>query len=542
MSLKDLAQNESMQPDTNSSENPNTEEVVATEVASDVPDTMTMVGDTPIVVAPPKKEPIMTSPNDPIINAVMSNSNSPEPKPVPMSSEVILDTPKVDLPMGMNNNKPNLDNKILETIESEFATIASDMPEALRKEKAVVYVKDIETIKKDLIVNSGLLPDEASTAAINRIKRQFTEEYESWKESVANTAVITIDKTTDVNDLGLTQEEHAKLEKVKRVRLVAVEDRDLANIIIERPDENHKADYVKSIEGSLSKYHVPIPMLGDFAGFKGAQIIQMINLIDYDDTKADELISLKASLIYEKLINGPILRKYDDDGRIIMSYNEFINKFPYQDIDMALYGILCASSMEENSTSRTCEKCNHTWDERYNVKTLLDMNDIPEKFKERIDLILQNKTDEVELRKLYEDMRKVHRYRSPFSGNVYDISYPTISRAINMLRRIKEDDPVMNYIAAIGLYLSRILIYNEAKHSYVEVTAEETSLMLETLKTLINEDMTMIANQIREDVIYAPRFILHANCPSCGHKNTEYVNIDRLIFWKAQGSMVEIAN
>src|SRR5699024_458620 len=123
--------------------------------------------------------------------------------------------------------------------------------------------------------------------AMNRVKNNIKDDYAKYMEENPNLGVITIDKTQDTNDLSLTTEEHKKLEKVHKIRLIMVEDADLANITIERPDEEHKADYVKSIDGSVSKYSVPLPMMGDFVTFKGAQIIQMVNIINYEDARID---------------------------------------------------------------------------------------------------------------------------------------------------------------------------------------------------------------------------------------------------------------
>ena len=100
----------------------------------------------------------------------------------------------------------------------------------------------------------------------------------------------------------------------------------------------------------------------------------------------------------------------------------------------------------------------------------------------------------------------------------------------------------MTYLSAIALYMSRILVYNEAKNSYVEVTADETDLMLETMKTLSNEDVNMLAKQIHDELYYAPQFILSSKCPSCGKTSEIPVSIENLIFLIARDSMVEIDN
>lgn len=499
---------------------------------------MTHVGDTPVIIAPnsPKTgltfaqrgNDLMRTPTPSTVGLDMDTLSSPVANLQPYNSPVRAANPELE---GISQQHLDL-----------LAEVMPDLDVHQRIEIGRAILNTESGIVRDLVISMGLTPEEASTAALNRIRKQLVEAYENNKTAESTVGVVTINKSDDPNNLGLTKEEHQKLEKVKKVRLVVVEDLDLANITIERPAEEHKADYIKSIEGSLSKYAVPMPMLGDFIGFKGAQMVEMVNIVNYEDARIDEIISTKASLIYEKLMGGVVMQKYDSSGKSIMSYNEFANKFPYQDIDMALYGILCASSMEENSTSLTCTACSHQWMQNYNLKALLKLDEITPAFKERVDGILKNKSNDIEMRKLYEAMRKAKRFKSPFTNNIYDLSYPTIARATNLLKRVDENDSVMTYLSAVALYLSRILIYNESKGTYIEVTAEETSLMLETMKTLSNEDVNMLAKQIREDLYYAPQFELPATCPSCGKVSKIPVSVEHLIFLTARDSMVEIDN
>ena len=505
------------------------------------------VGDTPVIIAPTNRTDINHIPegnNNEIKSPVANLMNTPTPTAIGLDDGT-LDTPIMNIGNNPSGTTP-IENYWVEGISQNNLNMLEELMPDLSEKDRVELARPIlalqDSIEKDLIIKMGFTPDEAKLAATNQIRKKISEKYESRKSELVTAAEVKIDKTSNPNDLGLTKEEHMKLEKVKKVRLVVVEDMDLANIKIERPDEEHKADYIKSIEGSLSKYSVPMPMLGDFITFRGAQIVQMVNIVNYEDSRIDEIISTKASLIYDKLIGGSILQKYDSTGKIIMSYNEFANKFAYQDIDIALYGILCASSMEENTTSLTCQACSHQWMQGYNLKSLLRLEGISPEFKERVDNILKYKSNDIEMRHLYDNMRKATRYKSPFTNNIYDLSYPSIARATNLLKRIDPDDTVMAYISAIALYLSKILIYNEAKDTYVEINADETALLVETMKSLSNEDMNMLAKQIRDDLYYAPQFTLPATCPSCGKKSEIPVSIEELIFLIAQDSMVEIDN
>ena len=511
------------------------------------------VGGTPVIinksVQSPPKDSGKTG-EEKVENEVEKLMHTPTPSMAGLDEETLnQSSPKIDMSKLGIHNPNNILNPTQSQTDSNglrpeqmdmLRELTPDMPEDERIKRGVPLLKEFETIMKDLIVNFGLTPEEAKTGAMNRVKNNIKDDYAKYMEANPNLGVITIDKTQDTNDLSLTTEEHKKLEKVHKIRLIMVEDADLANITIERPDEEHKADYVKSIDGSVSKYSVPLPMMGDFVTFKGAQIIQMVNIINYEDARIDEIINNKASLIYEKLVGGSVLKKINESTKDKITYMEFINRFPYQDIDLALYAIVCASAMEESSTSLTCEACSHTWDQKYSTKALLKLDNISDAYKQRVDDILGHKGDEEFLTKLYNDRRKARRFKSPFTSNIYDMSYPTVARATNLLRKIDQNDAVMNYISAIGLYLSRILIYNPSKNSYVEISAEEVDLMLDTLQTLTNEDMNMLANQIRDDFFYRAEFAMEVECPSCHKKSTLPLNIENLIFLMAQDSVAVI--
>lgn len=565
-SLKDLAMgvaNNQITPNVAETEIPTAEDMKNQQID----DSVQYVGDTPVVIAPKKvmQDLIPDHPsNHPQFAFVASGpeSSTGDATFTPTSTTPVvptnigleddsLNTPVMNIPltpMGENNpNQKSVEPQGNGMSAADMDMLAELMPDAeveVRVEIAKPIMETKASIVKDLIINMGFTTAEAEVAANNQIRKKISEAYQEskTKDSAADTGVVTINKTDDPNNLGLTREEHEKLEKVKKVRLVVVEDVDLANITIERPSEDHKADYIKSIEGSLSKYAVPMPMLGDFVSFRGAPMVQLVNSVNYEDSTINEIISTKASLVYEKLIGGTVIQKYDTNGKNIMSYQEFANKFPYQDLDMALYGILCASSMEESSTSLTCQACSHQWLQEYNLKSLLRLDGLSDDFKGRVDDILKFKSNDIEMRKLFESKRKAIRYKSPFTNNIYDLSYPTIARATNLLKRINAEDNVMTYLSAIALYLSRVLVYNESKNSYIEVTADETALLLETMKGFSNEDINMLAKQIHDDMYYTPQFILHSTCPSCGNVTDIPIPIEHLIFLIAQDSMVEIGN
>lgn len=368
------------------------------------------------------------------------------------------------------------------------------------------------------------------------------QEIEEKKEEPPTEAVITIDKTTDVGSLGLTKEEHEKLEKSKVIKLIVMEDVELSTIEIERPDEKHRANYIKNIEGSVPRYSLPMPSLGDFITFKGAQFAQLINMVNFEDATLDEEISTKASFIYDRFLDGCIMHKKNEYNKTILSYEDFINKFPYRDMDMALYGILCASSKEENEAPLKCDKCDEEWTQVYNVKTLLNTDNMSDTIKERIDNILKYKSDPEKLQSLSDSQFRAKRLKSPFTNNIYDVSYPTIARAISIAKVMNDDSiDLPNHMLLLLFCLSRVLLYNQETGKYVEVMIDEVPLMVEVLNSIADTDMTMLASQLAtENFIYNPEFTMKAKCPKCGKEHSLPIPIAQLVFLGAQDFLAAI--
>ena len=513
-------------------------------------DDVTRVGDMPVVMAIPPQPQNAPSPE---LSALMSTPSPVQIQPTPIGLDSdSLDTPAnfapvqpmqsgsipVDDPLA--NLRYGTDGSVTDGQRQIMAAYLPNVPEDERYEFAHPVFDQVDDELRLMIVQAHMPVRDAQQAVYNNAIQTLQAANAKYMEEHPTTASIVIDKTSDVNDLGLTKEEHDKLERVKKLRLVLIEDKDLANIELEHPDERHKIDYIRSVEGSGSTYSVPLPMFGDFITVKGAQIIQMANLVQFEDSDVVEKLGLKASLIYDKLINGSILKKYNEEGVSKMSYAEFINKFPYEDVDIAVFAILCASTIEESSTSMTCPNCSHTWNQHYNVKKLLKMDNIPELYKRRTEDILANKSNDVALRALYEDRRKVRRYKSPFTNNIYDLSYPTVARVIDLMKRVDNKDPLMVYNSAIAMYLNQVLIYNGKTGKYIPVSAEDPGLMLDTIQTLTNEDVTMIANNVRDDLHYSVDFVMDAECPNCKRSLPQTLSIDTAIFLTAQDSLVEI--
>ena len=357
--------------------------------------------------------------------------------------------------------------------------------------------------------------------------------------------MITVDKTNE-NNLEFTPEEREKMSKTKVLRLKVVEDAELKNIPIQRVSRKNKSAILQSMEVNLSQYSVPLPLMCDYVQFKGSQIIQLIQAVRYEDTTNAELISKKATLIYNQLSGGANLQKYDENGKVIMSYNDFINKFLFNDLDMALYGILVASSMEDIESSLTCGSCDHVFSWKYNMKRLINFDDLNDNFKATFDDILGHKGDVTYLQDMFAKHNMTQRVESPITKNIYDLNHPTINRAMQVFRSVDEEaDPLAMYKSALALFIDKMYVYNRKTNQYIEMDESDYNNpiefyrdVIEIISRLPQEEIDLLQEFIRP-WLYSPKFVLKSKCAACGHRMRNELAIDDLVFLRARDSSME---
>lgn len=467
-------------------------------------------------------------------------------------SDVVAETEEEDddavVILGATPSPTNAKNKIVETDDTinEFVLtdddLKADCPDIDNEETfgelSATIRMQINNYRKSLIIRSGFTIDEADEAARNRAKKTAQEANTKYITENPKLGIIEVNKK-DADKLEFTEEEKDKMSKVKALKLVIIEDQELKTLKIEKVEKKHKSAYLQTIDGNLSKYDMPLPLTADFVSFKGAQIIQLVTAIKYNDEGIDELVSKKASLVYDRLERGSILAKYDENHKNIMSYNEFLNLFRFSDLDMALYAILCASSMEDIETTLHCSQCGEPFQWHYNLKNLLNLDEISEVFKELMDDILGCKDNEIKLKVIRAKNDKILRVKSPISGNIYDLGYPNLAKTINLYKSIDQQDQVMMYHSTLGLFIDGLLIYNKTTDSYVEIESDEYKEMMEMLQIIPQEDIELLQN-LMKDRVYVPKFVLKSKCPLCGTQMTNDLGIDDLVFLKARDSKTEI--
>lgn len=488
------------------------------------------------------------------------------------------DTDEVVIGVGSKTGKVEEDV----TKDEVFASSTEDLKETLNdfvKEQQEENDRQIDDVNIEItdpeILEKRKIAQEHPDWSIDQIDAEYLKSNTPSKynedgiitDQNIDVVVVKIDKTNQ-DSIAFTEEEQRKLSISKSIRLVPVEDKSLSTIKIKKAKPKEKTKFMKNLDLAISRTGVPLPVFGDFSIFKGAQSVTLATNILNDDDTLSESLSKKTSLLYECFCGGTELEKYDDNKSIVLTINEFADLFPYPDISMGIYAILCASTKATGITDLQCNSCKNSFKHEYRVKNFLHFDNIPDKWKERIDKILQFKGNPIEIKKLVEEGQKAERIRSTETGNIYDLVVPSIGKAKAIFDQIDENDPQSAYYASILLYLENVYIpdmdcFNEEVEyislgrdieieksretkikSKIAFTDEEAAYnpikeLFEVLQELPEIDLRLLANRIAEMYV-EPTFAINTKCPHCGKDLTVPLDLQHMLFLVAQASSTEI--
>lgn len=431
-----------------------------------------------------------------------------------------------------------LTQDIFEISDEEIQALFDDIPPEEATGLYSIIRNKVISYRKDQIYLRGLDADVASEKAIAYMKEIAEEENIRYLKDHPNLCVVSVNKE-DEKDLKFTEEEREKMVKAKVIKLEVVEKAELPVKKVRKVEKKNKLAVVQSMDRYMSQYSVPLPTLNDFVTFKGAQLIEINNLRVDRDTTLLEITEKKANLIYKQLIGGANIQKFDPDGKGKLSYPDFLDKFPINDMDLAVYGIMVASSMETMETEIQCDDCGKMYTFQYNLKTLLTTRGLSKEYKDRFEEILKNKSNAAHLQKMYEENNTTSIVKSPITKNIYELNTPSIARAIRLYQNLDLEDEIDAYFFLIYQFIDKILVYDNEQDDYIEIDETEHQELFACVRTLPQTEINLIGNFVA-NMIYEPDFRLRSKCEHCGYKMSTKLHMNDLVFLATHGSPTEI--
>lgn len=426
------------------------------------------------------------------------------------------------------------------TMNDVKATMPSITGEDLDK-KSIEMMGNLKKYRTNLIVNEGMTPEEADEATRNRMKHLGTKINNEWIDQHPHTGVITVNKE-DADKLELTQEEHDKLVTTKSIKLVCIENKELESLkVIDAPSvTKDKLQYIRKSNNAGARYSIPLPAFGDYVTFHGATARALMQEgIDKQNESALQALERKAQFVYDHLIGSSLMSKYNENGVTILTFDDFCDRFPWFDLDLAIYAIYVASSPETYSGGITCSFCKEEFDYDFHADKMLITDYFSDNIKKSIDDILRNVSDKEGMQKIHDDNMAARLMKSPKTKNVYSLQSPSINKARSVFKyKSTETEDDFNTIVNM-LIIREMWIWIPEEQSYVHINPDEQDLMFELTKDMNEYDFRLITKFLAE-YLYVPRFGAKTKCPNCGNDLVLDTSIDELVFLLAQDITAEI--
>ncbi len=469
--------------------------------------------------------------------------NEPAKKEAPVEKSGMVDEEEDDnltLDEVRNEEQEAAVKKISDITMDDVKASMPNLDSATLEKQAPKLYAQIASFRKKLIIEEGMSPEEADIAARNRLKRQGGKINNKFIDEHPHTGIITINKE-DERNIQLTPEEHDKLVTTKAIKLVLVESQELESLnVFELPENTDKIRYIQQLNSSLAHYEIPLPTLGDYVGFRGATTSQLAEAaVDRENETSVEALERKANFIYDRWLSSHSLPKYDENNNVVMSFDEFCEKFPYFDIDMAMYAIYVASSPESYSAPMNCPFCKKDFEYTFIAKDMLDQSEFPDIVKSHIHDIITHLDNAEYYQDMYKKNMQTMRFKSSKTGNIYALESPSISRAKAVLN-VREPNTTSDGFSVIGGLLVRELWINDtSKNGYVHVAPTDVGDIIHIMDELNEYDVNLIA-KFATDYIYTPKFQKKHICPNCGKEVTIAVGLDDLVFLRGRDILAEI--
>ena len=421
---------------------------------------------------------------------------------------------------------------------------------------------DVETQKamllKELIQN-GMPVDEAKKQVDERFsapKEEENEESDEAEESEESSVYEIQGSASQLDKIELPDDVRQKAFNSKVIKLTEVVDKDLKNIKVKKYTRTEKISALRHLTNAISRYSVPLPSLGEYATFGGAQTIDLVTNLTNDDDSPVETLEKTTAMLYDKFISGTVTDKFDENGDNVMGINEFMKTYRYNDMYYGLFGIFCASVKEEIESELGCPDCNKSFKIKYNIQSLLDLNDVSDKYKEKITTIIANKSNSRVIGDLVKQSTETSRYQSPESGIIFDMSQPSISKAMRILSFIDPEDRMQSYNAVALMYVDTIYVPDPSTGEWVlygidEEIEEDLAVnanahpdyepiaeLFDIIQELTQADRNLIGDIINKEYLFGVSFVLHSKCPHCGKKLRNNLDIRDMVFQVARGLSV----
>lgn len=178
---------------------------------------------------------------------------------------------------------------------------------------------------------------------------------------------VLIDKTGLGSEFIFNEEEKAKLSEADIIRVNEVKLIDIETIKAKKSEKSFQ-DVVSTYSTKGSKVWMTFPASGFRAQMCGMSIGEYSDVsLDMENVTFDQYYK-RLSIIYNKMVN-PTCGEFED-------FNDFLHKFAYTDIPVALYGLWIATEQEVQEMPLRCgnDTCKQSFNWKYSTRGLIQFD------------------------------------------------------------------------------------------------------------------------------------------------------------------------
>lgn len=351
---------------------------------------------------------------------------------------------------------------------------------------------------------------------------------------------VIIDKTGLGTDFAFTEEEKAKISEAETIRVNEVKVVDIAAIRAKRSTKSFQ-DTIKEFNLQGSRTTICFPASGFRAQMKGLTYGEYADIsLSMENVTFDQYYK-RLTIIYNKMTNistGPF-----------KDFEDFLKKFAYTDIPLAIYGMFIATENENQEIALRCgnESCKRTFDWHYSTRSLLRLDRCADTFLKKMQEIATSPAieyDNIKANSAVENSKVIELPESGFAvemgiASAYDFLY-------NFIPLMNED----TFKEAFGddlneIYMNNVLLLTTVRSVYVPNGDEYIECV--GYKDILDAIYNISPSEIQILAAYAAKIqgeyevtfaFENVSCPHCKNITKHLdITIDDLVFQTYQRLM-----
>ena len=385
------------------------------------------------------------------------------------------------------------------------------------------------------------MDQEIANAKAEAYKRAAAAQAAEAQKIESGDSVDVIINKTGLGTITFTEEEKARLEKAKKIRLIEVEDKELKTLKVKKKIRKH--DEFKILKKNFDKSFSPVMALasGYTCKMKNISAIEAIRMYQRPGRDTANSILEKWSLIYDKIIDisrGPF-----------KDIEDFLQHTAFSDYDNFVFAMIASSYPTDDAVEFVCDKdlggCGKNFTVNYQNTNMIRQDLITDKVREHIQDIVNTAAF---VDKAYENSMKApvnftkRFFVDDTSGIIVELYIPSVHDIMkNYFEEIQANEDFLSradrelVILAQGIKSIFVPDYEEDDGSFYQ--AEGVLAIVETLQDFTSQQLTLITNKTLElTEPYTIRYgFKNVICPHCKHDFGQYtMNLDTILFQRVQ--------